>query len=267
MDGIKFINLEPDDFISDNKDKYNGSLVIYKNMPLNNALKILIHKELWFANPSEWHDPYEKKFIESKYNENGRNQDFQLKGKIFCTCLTQTATSEAHWNQYSGGKIGVQFQIDRKKLLDVLNSKCKKYHVYIGKVMYLSTKEIEDVDICKSKYIKEIKYLGDKNEKWVRLLLLKRKAFEYENEIRIILIEKSKSSKERKGINIKYSTKNNPIQDTDLFKVIKIDPNTDEIVADYIKNSIFVQKFKFDKKNVHISKLYRKVRTSSILII
>lgn len=60
MDGIKFINLEPDDFISDNKDKYNGSLVIYKNMPLNNALKTLLHKELWFANPSEWHDLYEK---------------------------------------------------------------------------------------------------------------------------------------------------------------------------------------------------------------
>lgn len=266
MDEIKYINLEADEFFSEDEDVYKGPFVIYKNMPFKNALKTLSNKGLWFANPSEWHDPYEKKFIESKYNVNGNNKDFLLKGKIFCTCLTQTAMSEAHWNQYSGGKIGIQFQIDRKKLLEVLKSKCKQYHVYIGKVLYLSTKDIEDVNICKSHLVDNTKDPMDKNEKWVRLLLLKRQAFEYENEIRIILIKKgNKISKEKKGITIKYSTKMNNIQHTDLFKVIKIDPNTDEIVSDYIKECVFVQKFKFPSKNIHISKLYKKVNTHSIL--
>ena len=46
---ISFVNITKEEFL---KTKF-----LYKHLPLENALKTLEDKTLWFANPITWKDP------------------------------------------------------------------------------------------------------------------------------------------------------------------------------------------------------------------
>lgn len=97
---VKFINITESDFLS--------KKVLYKYMPLESALATIKEKYMWFANPVVWKDPFEKRFIEAKYKVGAAEKDFPLNGRVFCSCLTQTQTSEAHWNTYLSGHTGIR---------------------------------------------------------------------------------------------------------------------------------------------------------------
>lgn len=55
---VKFINITREEFL-ENK-------LIFKYMPLEHALSTLNHQYLWFANPTTWIDPFEKKIYYNK---------------------------------------------------------------------------------------------------------------------------------------------------------------------------------------------------------
>lgn len=57
---IRFVNITEEEFLD--------SKLLYKHMPLENALRTLKNKRLWFANPATWVDPFEKRFLEAKGN-------------------------------------------------------------------------------------------------------------------------------------------------------------------------------------------------------
>jgi len=65
---ITFVNITEDEFL-ENK-------LLYKHMPLENALRSLNEKYLWFANPFTWKDPFEKRFLEAKYIKKGKEVGF-----------------------------------------------------------------------------------------------------------------------------------------------------------------------------------------------
>lgn len=94
---IRFVNISEEEFLD--------SKLLYKHMPLEYALSALKNKSLWFANPTTWTDPFEKRFLEAKYTKGGREITFNWPGRVFCTCMTQTQSSEAYWNAYSHGEI------------------------------------------------------------------------------------------------------------------------------------------------------------------
>ena len=54
---MKFVNLSQEEFLS--------KKLLFKYMPLEQALLTLEGKYLWFANPTTWNDPFEKRFIEA----------------------------------------------------------------------------------------------------------------------------------------------------------------------------------------------------------
>ena len=60
---LRFVNITEADFLS--------SKLLYKHMPLENVLRTLKNKTLWFANPATWTDPFEKRFLEAKYTKGG----------------------------------------------------------------------------------------------------------------------------------------------------------------------------------------------------
>ena len=163
-------------------------------MPLELALATTKDQYIWFANPVVWKDPFEKRFIEAKYKIGAKDEDFPLNGRVFCSGMTQTQASEAHWSTYSNGQIGISLNIKRDKLLEILNnlSDCE---VYIGTVSYLRTSDIK-------KKLSEIDCLQtispfrlSNRDLQIRLLLLKRIAFQYENEVRILLRERKLKKK------------------------------------------------------------------------
>lgn len=227
---INFVNITEEEFLK--------SKVLYKHMPLENALRTLNDKYLWFANPSTWKDPFEKRFLEARYINKGKEVNFNWKGKVFCTCLTQTQTSEAYWNVYKQGSIGIEFKIYREKLLEELSKYADTYKIFIGRAEYLKTKDIKkDLRDIPFKWpIKpEVKLNSDIFAS--RLFLLKRVAFAYEDEIRIIVVKKNATKED--GIKIHYDCDN-----SDLIHQIMLDPNLGENTSAMLKK-VFVNEYGF----------------------
>lgn len=233
-------------FVNTTESEFLGRKFLYKYMPLESALSTIKDQYMWFANPAVWKDPFEKRFIEAKYKIGVQEKDFPLNGRVFCSCMTQTQTSEAHWNTYSNGQIGISFKIKREKLLEVLNS-LPDCDICIGTVSYLKTNEIK-------KRLSEIDCLQtitpfniNNRELQIKLLLLKRIAFQYENEIRILIVKGKKTLE--KGIKIPLGK----IPPNELIDRLTIDPSVGTHTEKMLKE-LFKKTYKFNK--VYKSQLY-----------
>lgn len=227
---LHFVNITEEEFL---KHK-----LLYKHMPLENALRSLNEKYLWFANPSSWKDPFEKRFLEAKYIMNGKEINFNWRGKVFCICLTQTQTSEAYWNIYQQDSIGIEFRIYRKKLLEELKKYDETHKIFIGRAEYLKTSEIKK-DLREIPFNPPVPTHTKINTDTFasRLFLLKRIAFKYEDEIRIIIVKKNPTKE--KGIKVNYECEN-----TDIIHKIVLDPNLGENTSIMLKN-VFANEYGF----------------------
>lgn len=225
---VKFINITKEEFLK--------TKLLHKYMPLEYALKTLNNTELWFSNPTKWKDPFEKRFLEACYVDNGNDCNFLWKNRVFCICMTQTAISEAYWNTYSQQQIGIEFRIVKHKLLNELQRYADEYDIYIGKMEYLKTHEIKR-QISKIPFEEPVPDI--KSPEWyARLLLLKRVAYKYEDEIRVIIVAKKEIME--LGINLKYECKN-----TDLIRSILLDPSISENTTKLLKD-VFKEKYEFN---------------------
>lgn len=175
--GLEFVNITREEFLS--------KKLLHKYMPLEYALDSLNNRHLWFANPTTWKDPFEKKFVEAEFTDKATTIKFPWNNRVFCICMTQTATSEAYWNTYSRADIGIALKFRRSNLLDLLEKVSHQYNVYIGQVEYMKTSSI-------NKPISQIPFtptiFPDFNDPKfnARLLLLKRNAYKYEDEILVV---------------------------------------------------------------------------------
>lgn len=245
---IHFVNITEEEFLK--------TKILYKHLPLENALRTLKDKSLWFANPSTWKDPFEKRFLEAKYIKNGKEVNFNWKGRLFCTCMTQTVSSEAFWNTYSRGNIGIELRIYKEKLLEELSRYDSKHKIFIGKAEYLRTDEI-----CKGlrsiPFNPPIPSGADFNTGDIaaRLFLLKRIAYKYEDEIRIIVVKDS-ATKE-KGIGLDYTCEN-----TDLIQKIVLDPNLEDYTYQLL-NDFFEKEYGFTSY-IKSGKLHNRVLRSQL---
>lgn len=259
MGNVIFINLT--------REKFLSTKLIYRYMPMEYALQTLNNQELWFAKPSTWKDPFEKRFIEAMYKVQNQIIDFPLKDKVFCMCLTQTAASEAYWNIYSRQQYGIKFSLNKEVLLKQLEDFASDpdcdYNVYIGGVEYMATADIK-------KHLSKIPFNSPEppiilNDRMcVRLLLLKRNAYKYEDEVRIILVRKKALN--TNGFNWKYRCLN-----TDIIHTITLDPSTPPATESLYKE-IFINKYKFHpvdttkgiRHRVHKSQLYTQQKITKI---
>lgn len=234
-------------------------------MSLESALTTLNNHTLWFANPIIWKDPFESRFVTAKYLDKGEKIDYQWTDRVFCACFTETVTSEAYWAPYSQRQIGVEFRMNRQELLKVLEGYADLYDIYIGKVEYMLNSQIKGP--LKSIPFGEPVPLPKTKSWWARLLLIKRKAFKYEDEIRIIIVKKEKT--QEKGIQIKYDCKN-----TDIIDSIVLDPSIERYTEDLLKDT-FVNKYGFKalinkagnrQSRVVKSQLYAKLAPKTLTI-
>jgi hypothetical protein len=114
--------------------------------------------------------------------------DLPIKDKIFACCFSSECY-EASWKIYTPNNDGVRITFDTEKLLNQLKLQNKDVKFFIGKVNYQNTNDYYSMKNDASGLEKEImnKKIGKHQ---ISLLLKKRIAFEYENEIRIIIISK-----------------------------------------------------------------------------
>lgn len=287
---VNFLNFEDENEVKKfmDGDGVNDADPLYKYAPWKFAKQSLTDRYLWMSNPSVWNDPFEDYFLAAKYvDTHGTEIDFPYKNKVFCNCLTPDNNSEAHWITYAKKQVGVCLRINVKELVERLNGFGRanpNLGIYLGKVTYLKQSEIQ------AKRIQDIPLYEDTKGRTVvrdinnpdfcaNLLLLKRKAFKHDNEVRLIIVQENE---EPKGMRFQYDydasgfTIPNYLNEK-LFDLVFTSPFHGEDKRDSIRKELEKKKYGFNRITIHYasgktglrsriqrSRLYDRVKSKKI---
>ena len=179
MRGDKLKYVTPDgDIISK-----ESTLRLYRNLRISNVLEVIKRKTIQFDEPTRWNDPFEKLFYQNVVNCGGRNY------YVVCLCFCYDAVQgeESMWNIHSNDTTPstpdmyvVRGSFDMLNLCKSLAKANSDIEFYVAPVNYSKgRKEILQAKQrrVESGYTAIYEFIGD--------MLLKRKAFSYEKEIRL----------------------------------------------------------------------------------
>lgn len=253
--------------------------VIYKYIDRRNFISYITGDggfSICFQQPSNWTDKYEARFYKADYSKLFSTVDF-VKNKqmsLYACCFASSMESEPSWKMYvnennnDDRKVCVQIKINFKALLDYLNYYIVTelggdYMLVVGRVDYMEKYSInklhrpDEKGKLNSQFFKHFNFT-----KYLRLLLIKRMAFKYEDEIRMFLVPKKNVKIEDMKIiqipmvecrdsNVPVSKKWGRVVDT-IFLDPKAKP---EEVKEYF-NKLKSAKLKIEKDQIEVSNLY-----------
>lgn len=194
---VNFIGSNRQDFLSE-------YFALFRYTSIERFLELLSGNCLIFLNPSTWSDPYERYYIEKKYYISRVPEALPIKERAFCLCLSGTKSSEALWKVYAPKEDGVRLTFKVSKLVSALD-RVIDCDFYIGKVDYQTTSEFSKLTIKHGDLIQDIRN-NRIGEQQLKLILKKRIAFDYENEIRIIAIPKKMPPKKTPKDSMTYKS-------------------------------------------------------------
>ena len=151
-------------------------------MPVHRLFEIFESNKLTLVQPSKWDDPFENLLLngpfEGAFDKYPEAKVFRT--SIYGQCWTTHRETDAMWRIYSPDKQGVKVRCSIRNLLDslvTLNDDWRREALFIGKVEYLPQKTLLSI----LSTMDEIYGAGA-----ARSLLLKRREFKHEAEIRLI---------------------------------------------------------------------------------
>lgn len=203
---------------------------IYRVFTIQRLLEIFQEKKLALVRPYKWDDPFENYIM----NSTGELEDGQLfsigfKDHFYGQCWTMTRESDALWRIYAPEKNGVRLTSTPRKLLSALFSfnqdRFKTLTCFIGKVEYHTTARLTQILLNANALMTDQSGIGQ-----ARSLLLKRKPFKHENEVRLIFNSLGKIK------NDVYKFDINPFE---LFTDMVFDPR-----MDYLLFKVFKEHFR-----------------------
>lgn len=167
---------------------------VFKYMNLESFLCSLYGKSLRFSEPSSWPDRYETRFYCANYTNIANNECAK---KLFATCVTRTRNNEAAWKVYArnGGLSThcVQLELDITVFRNQLRN--NNYHVEERYMEYTNEDYILNLHKRSSKYY-SLYFTPFTSGSYIKLLTLKRDAYQYENEIRLFIIPSENGERE-----------------------------------------------------------------------
>ncbi len=207
-------------------DKY-----IYRIISLERLLELFATENNTLAKPARWEDKFENFILKSKVRLiSGEIIQYDIHNRIYGQCWTSQQASDAMWRIYSPNKDGVRIRTTIRKLLKSHYDACPaipEARCCIGKVLYVSDKKL--MQHANNTFDDS----GIKVENIFRSLLLKRRAFRHESEVRLLFDEWNEESLK----NDIYSYKVSP---HDLISQIMIDPRRTyseyEVIRTIIRN-------------------------------
>ena len=226
----------------------------YKYMSLDSALECLKNNNICFNQPSNWDDKYESRFYNANYIDN-KGTDVTMP-KSYACCFTSKQDNEAAWsiyshNQQSDKSIVVEFKLNARELHRQLLTNLKDSVIYIGLVKYWDKKIIDNIHkqkipindlFIRAKESDNPYYYhffdGFSKDHFFSLMLLKRDAFEHEQEIRIFVVPNSQESTQ------KYTLVN--INWIDLIEQVRIDSKCPPEKKEELQKAL--SKLYFEKK-------------------
>lgn len=203
---------------------------LYRYTSIERFVEALDSTQFTFVNPSLWSDPYEKFYLKREFLLRNKAVMMPAHDKIYAVCMSGTYESEAFWKVYAPLEDGVRLTISGRKLLENFLDKIPDSDIFIGKVNYQSKIQFFKVTPPLEKLISEFKQnvIG---EEQMKLLLKKRNAFAYENELRIVVVPHCKKG-DRKLLRW-------PCHLGDIMNDVTIDPRITRDHASLLKNFFF----------------------------
>lgn len=197
-------------------DKFRGKapLMVYRYMRYAWAKNLIESKEISFADPKIWEDPFEKRFACGKY-------DGFTPRQLACLCVTTEhgENEAAFWRAFDpdGKHDLVQVTLDFEILLKSLDKFAKEYgaKVYVKACDYKYT-SAELKSSGKDSFLDGVEKVDEKT--FIDLMSLKRRAFASENELRIFIYGDNLPFEDG-YVNIPYEGR--------LVRTIKVCPNPD----------------------------------------
>jgi len=160
----------------------------------------LLNKKNGLVHPSLWDDPLENFFLQCEVrdeSDNSLGSLHEISKNWYGQCWTKNRDSDAIWRIYNEQKNGVLVVTTIKKLFENFYDRSDpsaylKY--FIGEVQYQERIEIETF-LAKTSFTDLA--LGGQSKPFAHTLCIKRKAFNHENEVRLLFHD----TDETKGIN------------------------------------------------------------------
>lgn len=210
---------------------------LYKYMDFETALICLSKKSVRLVQPSTWPDKYERHFYNADYSN--LTTDPTIVPKVWACCFTTSKMSEASWNTYRYGKQGlehrcVKFQISRSKFREFLRKDKRINSIFEGLMDYsISDYDIQHLHLKKSRLYDSCFGRPFTIDAYLSLLLLKRAAFNYENEFRFMVTQNNvAASEDCIFINIDWGI---------LIESVEVDKDASdteiEVLKTYLKNA------------------------------
>jgi hypothetical protein len=157
---------------------------IYRIDSLDRFYEILDKRALTFIRPTKWCDPLENIVFNAKMLRDGKEYEHPGKSKIYAQCWTRESDSYALWQIYAKDQPGIRMEtrFDNLRIISAKNNG----EFYYGMVQYLYKKDLDALPQNKAllKGISSEKI----SEQHIKTLLIKRKSYRYEKEIRFFAL-------------------------------------------------------------------------------
>lgn len=153
-------------------------LYLNRYMPIYRLITEIQDNTLNFISPLLWQDPFERVFYQKELVIEGKKYDI----RCICSTYDYVENEEAAWNRNNNKDAVVRVSFDFDKLCEMLNIIGQKYSCgfYISIADYSQSKD--------NLIIKNVKTPYKSIEDYIKIMSLKRKAFAYENEMRIFAV-------------------------------------------------------------------------------
>lgn len=233
--------MDPNNLI--NLTQSDASRPIYRVFSIARFLEVLDTKHNALLRPSKWDDPFENLVLKGiAQTAAGQTAKWAFKDDLFGQCWSFEIESDALWRIYSPQKDGVKVRSTVAKLYNSLHNTAGQYRdisCFIGKVEYRIKRSLRT-------WLQTVNPLDPTGRGSAATLYVKRAAFRYEKEVRLVYFD---HSNQPKGDVHLY-----PIKPNQVFEECVLDPRMDERVADAYKAAI--KKHGFTGKVIQ-SGLYR----------
>jgi len=239
------------------KERLKNNPYIHRIELLERFYKFLDKKELIFVNPDKWEDPLENLIFNAKILKDGKNYINPAKDNIFSQCWSYEGDSYALWKIYTtklddNGQLkrhmGVRITTNLDRLQEI--TRYNDGDFYYGIVKYLWKYQLDKLP--KNKKIIDSLKITQADKKHIETLLIKRKSYSYEKELRLFSIPNSslvdKNDKHLCRLNLK------PL---DFITSIRFDPGME--YPEFIKNkNKLIDKYGFKRTQITQSTFFKK---------
>lgn len=215
---------------------------LYRIQSFDRVVDIFNREELYLTHPSRWDDPYENRLKHAASNA------------LFAQCWSMNPQSDAMWRIYSPDRLGLRIRSTRSKLRSAIRDGIKKdgLKYRLDDVEYLPQAELNQRlrDLAANLEESFTPSLAANALQW------KRRAFEHENEVRLIVFRQDPTENPEYGLKLK-------VDPHSFIEDILIDPRAPDAYVDAFK--IYLKETIGFKGEISKSRLYAEQKPIEVV--